>query len=104
MTTQCDRCGCNTGDVLVTIDGVSVIQCAYGCGQIYITVDIGNGITEQMTLVDVVLLRAENARLTIKLSAAEKIFNHFGGLSELSKWENAGGETAANVVQEYLEL
>lgn len=42
--------------------------------------------------------------IAAKLAAAEKIFNHFGGLSELSKWENAGGETAANVVQEYLEL
>lgn len=49
-------------------------------------------------------LRAENARLTAKLAAAEKIFNHFGGLSELSKFENGQGETAANVVQEYLEL
>lgn len=49
-------------------------------------------------------LRTENARLAMKLSAAEKIFNHFGGLSELMKWENGQGETAANIVQEYLEL
>lgn len=44
-------------------------------------------------------IKAEN-----KLIAAEKIFNHFGGLSELSKWENGQGETAVNVVQEYLKL
>ena len=53
---------------------------------------------------DVRYLAEYAARLQDKLAAAEKIFNHFGGLSELSKWENAGGETAANVVQEYLEL
>lgn len=46
----------------------------------------------------------EIKQLRDKLAAAEKIFNHFGGLSELSKWENGQGETAANVVQEYLEL
>lgn len=50
------------------------------------------------------LLREECDSFIAKFAAAEKIFNHFGGLSELSKWENAGGETAANVVQEYLEL
>jgi hypothetical protein len=50
------------------------------------------------------LLRDERDSFIVKLAAAEKIFNHFGGLSELMKWENGQGETAANVVQEYLEL
>lgn len=47
-------------------------------------------------------LRAENARLTAKLSAAEKIFNHFT-FDHLMKMENGEGKTPANLVQEYLE-
>jgi hypothetical protein len=49
-------------------------------------------------------LRAENARFNQKIAAAEEIFSHFGGLSELSKLENGQGETAVDLIDDYLKL
>lgn len=46
----------------------------------------------------------EIIKLRAKLAAAEKIFRHFGGLSELAKWENSQGESAKELIDEYLKL
>jgi len=63
-----------------------------------------NGVLNDLPMVYIDQLRAEIAHLEQKLFLAEKIFTHFGGLNELAKWENADGESAASVVQDYLEL
>jgi len=43
-------------------------------------------------------------QLEDKLAAAEKIFFHFGGLAELKNWENGQGETAVDLIDDYLKL
>jgi len=46
----------------------------------------------------------ELSKLRAKVAAAEKIFFHFGGLAELKNWENGQGETAADLIDDYLKL
>ncbi len=46
----------------------------------------------------------EIIKLRAKVNAAEKIFAHFGGLSELAEWENSQGESARELIDEYLKL
>lgn len=52
---------------------------------------------------------ANTGELTMKdteklIKAAEAIFNHFGGLDELAKWENAEGEPVKTLVEKYQKL
>ena len=61
-------------------------------------------IAPQFAQNDILDLADEIVRLRAKLAAAEKIFNHFGGLSELMKWENGQGETAVDLIGDYLKL
>ncbi len=49
-------------------------------------------------------IAGERNQLRKRIAAAEKIFNHFGGLSELMKWENGQGETAVDLIGDYLKL
>ena len=51
----------------------------------------------------VLAVDSELSRLRAQIDAADRIFAHFGGLGELAKWENANGESAAQVVKEYQE-
>lgn len=46
----------------------------------------------------------EIIKLRAKLAAAEKIFTHFGGLPELANWENGQGESAKELIDEYMKL
>lgn len=49
-------------------------------------------------------VEVERDKLRAKVTAAEKIFAHFGGLSELAKWENSQGESAKELIDEYMKL
>ena len=79
---------------------------------------LGNGDNESGKVVDAIVARREELaeqrgnnddkleiiKLRAKIAAAEKIFAHFGGLSELAEWENSQGESARELIDEYLKL